>query len=575
MVIMRINHVIILLSTVLIGLSGCGRSDVDKRLLDVESVITDKPDSALSLLNRIEPSELKNDASKAKYALLLTRAQDLCYIDIQDDSVISVARNYYSENGPKESEMLAEYYYGRILRNAGKYGQSIVSLSKASEMAEELEDYHYMALSERNIAVLNSTVIDDRTAEKHLQKSIAGFTAAGERYYADYSRYLLAACELNLGQYEACEMMLDSLIKEYPETESLGGTVRLQYASLLLFKEHPEPDVALKIMRSFGASGQRYDLLQAYAFALKGVSDSSLFYLDRYFPLSDDPRGIAMVNFVLQKVSADKEDYEHAFRFLERSVAIQDSLTRIMLGNSITAAERDYYDGIAKEQTLNAEIQSQKRYKTIVLATALALFLILITALLLNKIRRQNADVVLLKDEIDSKKEELAVLRENLIEIESNNSESLSIVAKMILERVNLIENVLSKIDSLDVPLFNQKRMSSYDYIEYLRNVLKDYHTGMSSIINDKSYAVGLEPALDIVKDGLMSKLRKVFGNTISQDDYVMLALLFSGLTPANTGKVTGIKPSTVRTKKVRYIQRFKDLPDGPDKELFLSAFGL
>ncbi len=575
MVIMRINHVIILLSTVLIGLSGCGRSDVDKRLLDVESIITDKPDSALSLLNRIEPSELKNDASKAKYALLLTRAQDLCYIDIQDDSVISVARNYYSKNGPKESEMLAEYYYGRILRNAGKYGQSIVSLSKASEMAEELEDYHYMALSERNIAVLNSTVIDDRTAEKHLQKSIAGFTAAGERYYADYSRYLLAACELNLGQYEACEMMLDSLIKEYPETESLGGTVRLQYASLLLFKEHPEPDVALKIMRSFGASGQRYDLLQAYAFALKGVSDSSLFYLDRYFPLSDDPRGIAMVNFVLQKVSADKEDYEHAFRFLERSVAIQDSLTRIMLGNSITAAERDYYDGIAKEQTLNAEIQSQKRYKTIVLATALALFLILITALLLNKIRRQNADVVLLKDEIDSKKEELAVLRENLIEIESNNSESLSIVAKMILERVNLIENVLSKIDSLDVPLFNQKRMSSYDYIEYLRNVLKDYHTGMSSIINDKSYAVGLEPALDIVKDGLMSKLRKVFGNTISQDDYVMLALLFSGLTPANTGKVTGIKPSTVRTKKVRYIQRFKDLPDGPDKELFLSAFGL
>lgn len=69
-------------SILLILLVSCSSTTPADRVLDTAETIMDQhPDSALSILNRIDPSELVSDKSRALYSLLITQALDKNYID--------------------------------------------------------------------------------------------------------------------------------------------------------------------------------------------------------------------------------------------------------------------------------------------------------------------------------------------------------------------------------------------------------------------------------------------------------------------------------------------------------------
>ena len=56
-------------------------------LLQVESFIEQHPDSALTVLERIDATELASSEERAKHALLLSMAMDKNYIDCTDFEV--------------------------------------------------------------------------------------------------------------------------------------------------------------------------------------------------------------------------------------------------------------------------------------------------------------------------------------------------------------------------------------------------------------------------------------------------------------------------------------------------------
>ena len=83
--------------------------------------MADCPDSALSILIDIDSSVLRTRPMQAKHALLLSMALDKNYIDIADDSIISIAYNYYQNHPTKREKMLSLYYSGVVKQNAGNY----------------------------------------------------------------------------------------------------------------------------------------------------------------------------------------------------------------------------------------------------------------------------------------------------------------------------------------------------------------------------------------------------------------------------------------------------------------------
>ena len=68
-------------------------------LMQVESFIVQRPDSALAVLEGIDTEELSSKEEKAKHALLLSMAFDKNVIDKTDFEVLQPAIDYYNDKG--------------------------------------------------------------------------------------------------------------------------------------------------------------------------------------------------------------------------------------------------------------------------------------------------------------------------------------------------------------------------------------------------------------------------------------------------------------------------------------------
>ena len=104
-------HIIIIIT--MACLAACSRH-YDRRLITAESVMTEHPDSALAILQAIDSTSISSEKDRALFALLMTQALDKNHINVTDDSLITIAADYYSHQDDRHRDMLAHYYLGRV-----------------------------------------------------------------------------------------------------------------------------------------------------------------------------------------------------------------------------------------------------------------------------------------------------------------------------------------------------------------------------------------------------------------------------------------------------------------------------
>ena len=135
----RLFYSILLLCLV----TSCSIRDVRNQLNDVESYIAERPDSALAVIESIDPTVLKTNSLKAHHALLHAMALDKNYIDVKDDSLALTAVKYYQKHRPKKHLARSRYYLALSYFNNREYDKSIIELSKAEPVAR-LSDSLYL-----------------------------------------------------------------------------------------------------------------------------------------------------------------------------------------------------------------------------------------------------------------------------------------------------------------------------------------------------------------------------------------------------------------------------------------------
>ena len=119
--------------------AGCRPSEAERALRNAEALMETRPDSALTLLEAIDGSRLSGEP-RARHALLLSQAYDKNYIDLTDDSLISIAVNFYDNSSDDSRRMLALHYKGTVNRNAGFYESALASALEAHDIAVALND---------------------------------------------------------------------------------------------------------------------------------------------------------------------------------------------------------------------------------------------------------------------------------------------------------------------------------------------------------------------------------------------------------------------------------------------------
>ena len=135
------KHYTAFLIGIILCLTSCTTpSKHGETLMQVESFIHERPDSALAILQGIDTTTLKNKEEKAKHALLLSMALDKNVIDRTDFEVLQPAIDYYRNHGTATDKLRTLYYEGRIFTNQNDYASASIRFNQALNKGKESDD---------------------------------------------------------------------------------------------------------------------------------------------------------------------------------------------------------------------------------------------------------------------------------------------------------------------------------------------------------------------------------------------------------------------------------------------------
>ena len=206
-----------ILSAILLLAASCSSNQVtDERLLAVENIMDARPDSALQLLQNIDNSKLSTDYDKAMFALLYSQALDKNYIDLENDSIISLATKYFEKIEDTYHLSLASFYHGRVLMNAKKYAEAACYMLQAFENAEVNEDYFWMGRAYEYLAMIYDSNFYGTEAVEYMKKGFVFMQKSGRQPYVNYSLLELMRIQQNNRKYDDCiatgYLLLDSAL---------------------------------------------------------------------------------------------------------------------------------------------------------------------------------------------------------------------------------------------------------------------------------------------------------------------------------------------------------------------------
>ena len=144
----------------LLLLAGCNDpKPVTDALHRAEALMNEYPDSAWAVLNTLSPDAMGQSRTRVHYALLYTQAQDKTYRDETNDSLISIAVDYYRHTDDARRRFLSYYYKGRVSFNAKDYLTATSCYMEAEQLADAVGDDYLTGLlyAELPINTNNST----------------------------------------------------------------------------------------------------------------------------------------------------------------------------------------------------------------------------------------------------------------------------------------------------------------------------------------------------------------------------------------------------------------------------------
>lgn len=131
---MRKSTIIICIAV--LSLIGCRSANKAEALLaQAQTRMSSAPDSALLLLEELDPHSLSSRSLRARHALLLSQALDKSGHDLTSDSIIAPAVSYFAHHGDNREKAYTNYYLGRIRDNAGDAAEAATLMMTAEKYA--------------------------------------------------------------------------------------------------------------------------------------------------------------------------------------------------------------------------------------------------------------------------------------------------------------------------------------------------------------------------------------------------------------------------------------------------------
>ncbi len=384
----------ILMSLAVLGIASCSKtmSRYDEDIDRAEKLMQSNPDSALGILDAIDPSELKQDSLRAKYHYLkgyghLSRNQSMI-----GDSLIRVAHEYY-----RGKDVVRDVRSGMVLAWyrfwTGDTPGAIAMLDSLSSLADVPDSV--MAQTLRARVLLG--------ASEYQGSPLVPYAKRLHRLETDSmrkmeSRYMLLSAYEYAGETDSALRLLDELI-DYARDNKWGDkqfVFEVEKAQLLTEKGMSAESDALvsDIFRKAGPDNEAADLLY-FQHAINALNSGDV---------SRAARNLALADSVAGKLRKDDDAYYRSYSNLLNAIIDFKCTGRIKLMhinglnnrqnerfNRAMASQWESERGALRQQNRALALKAESKHKTVIILIISLLALIVATgSIWIIRARRQR-----------------------------------------------------------------------------------------------------------------------------------------------------------------------------------------
>lgn len=395
-----------LIISIIISLISCTHNKnyptaFQPELAKAEAMMYRYPDSALHILQGIQPDIPSENEQYATWALLMTQAQYKNQIE-QSDSLINIAYSYFTKHDNAQRKALALYYKG-ILRHESHHAEDALSfyLEAATEI-EKTNDYQlgFLINSEVGLMYLYRKLND--YAMEYFEKAHHNAELSDNQTYIAFSFIYIARAFSQKKQYNKAIEYYEKAIKigqvnNYPTILASA----MNETSFLFLKTGENKKVlqyakdCIKIKKTdqrIFSLGDTYRYLKMY--------DSAYFYLNQAC-LSPNIHTARSAYQALYYISQEEKDYKKAVEYSNKLWFYQDSIGKTDRNKALIEMQEKYdQQKIINENNLS-QIKKDRIIRNVLIALIILSFIIAITNYLYQR------KIVSQKQEISEKEEKI------------------------------------------------------------------------------------------------------------------------------------------------------------------------
>ena len=492
-----------------------------KRELDLAYTLAEsKPDSALVFLNRINQGKL-SDKDMAKYALTYYMAQDKSGLDVDNDSLIRIAYDWYGEHQDDSLYATTLYYMGKYFLLNDSIEQAKACLEKSYSISDSLHNMNLKCL-----ALDKLIEVEEQLAPYKALKYAKDLVKMYESM-PNVSIYNKVAAHLRLGENFCSADSLSQALKEekkaYSLAMSVGDKGLLSYVSQDLastFEYIGEKDSCL-----FYAQ-QAYNLNDTDRFSCQ------LMLASAYISVDSIRQAFAILKQIMPKTVEDcysvfytrsqaaskAQDYKMAKTFSDSACCYLQEMYR-----TASKAKVSYYSSFLKKESERAKMQGKAEVQRWVFGLTVLLCLIIILFVLYAywSYRKLSLARIAHEQEIFTQKQQMM---EKLHQEElSHRDVQLSVMRNYLQKKIEVVEKLNSSVPNESKHIV----LSDNDWTE-------------------------LEVFLDSVEDLFVSRLKKEHPN-LSNADVRLMMLLRLKLSQKTLASIYCVSEKAIKQKLFLY----------------------
>ena len=370
-------------------------------LAKAEAIMYRYPDSALHILQGIQPDNPSDNEQYATWALLMTQAQYKNQIE-QSDSLINIAYSYFINQDNAQRKALALYYKGILCHESHHAEDALSFYLEATTEIEKTNDYQlgFLINSEVGLMYLYRKLND--YAMEYFEKAHHNAELSDNQTYIAFSFIYIARAFSQKKQYNKAIEYYEKAIKIGQVNNYPTILASAMNETSFLFLKTGENKKALQYAKDcikIKKTDQRiFSLGDTYRY-LK-MYDSAYFYLNQAC-LSPNIHTARSTYQALYYISQEEKDYKKAVEYSNKLWFYQDSIGKTDRNKALIEMQEKYdQQKIINENNLS-QIKKDRIIRNVLIALIILSFIIAITNYLYQR------KIVSQKQEILEKEEKI------------------------------------------------------------------------------------------------------------------------------------------------------------------------